>query len=149
MCGIIGYIGKQNAVPILIDGLRRESYRGYDSSGLVVFQNDGKSCCIKAVGKLENLETKLENRIIEGEIGLGHTRWATHGGVTEEKAHPHSDCKGNIFLVHNGIIENYKILKEKLELKNKNSLQTAGNLFPLEGKVKILPRSNPAEAKSS
>ncbi len=113
MCGIIGYIGKQNATPILIEGLRRESYRGYDSSGLVVFQNEGV-VCIKAVGKLENLEKKLSSQNLTGEIGLGHVRWATHGGVTEENAHPHTDCKQNIFLVHNGIIENYAALKEKL-----------------------------------
>jgi len=113
MCGIVGYIGKQNATPIIIEGLRRESYRGYDSSGLVVFQNEGV-VCIKAIGKLENLEAKLLNQNLNGTIGLGHVRWATHGGVTEENAHPHTDCKKNIFLVHNGIIENYAALKEKL-----------------------------------
>ena len=113
MCGIIGYIGKKNATPILIDGLRRESYRGYDSSGLVVF-NKGKQVSLKAVGKLENLEKKLKNNSPDGTIGLGHVRWATHGGVTEANAHPHCDCKKNIWLVHNGIIENYQILKENL-----------------------------------
>src|SRR3989338_11488690 len=113
MCGIIGYIGKKNATPILIDGLRRESYRGYDSSGLVVF-NKGKQVSLKAVGKLENLEKKLKNNSPDGTIGLGHVRWATHGGVTEANAHPHCDCKKNIWLVHNGIIENYKELKNDL-----------------------------------
>ncbi|PIS17189.1 MAG: glutamine--fructose-6-phosphate transaminase (isomerizing) [Candidatus Nealsonbacteria bacterium CG09_land_8_20_14_0_10_42_14] len=113
MCGIVGYIGKKNAMPILLDGLRRESYRGYDSSGLVVLEN-GKPVCIKAVGKLENLENKLENVQLTSAIGLGHVRWATTGGVSEANAHPHCDCKGNIFLVHNGIIENYSELKEIL-----------------------------------
>jgi glucosamine--fructose-6-phosphate aminotransferase (isomerizing) len=113
MCGIVGYIGKKEALPILIEGLRRESYRGYDSSGVVVFKGD-KVFLVKEIGKLENLEKKLEGQKIEGKIGLGHIRWATHGGVTIENAHPHFDCKREIFLVHNGIIENYKELKEKL-----------------------------------
>jgi glucosamine--fructose-6-phosphate aminotransferase (isomerizing) len=113
MCGIVGYIGKKEALPILIEGLRRESYRGYDSSGVVVFKGD-KVFLVKEIGKLENLEKKLESQKIEGNIGLGHIRWATHGGVTVENAHPHFDCKREIFLVHNGIIENYKELKERL-----------------------------------
>jgi glucosamine--fructose-6-phosphate aminotransferase (isomerizing) len=113
MCGIVGYIGKKEALPILIEGLRRESYRGYDSSGVVVFKGE-KVFLVKEVGKLENLEKKLEGQKIEGNIGLGHIRWATHGGVTIENAHPHFDCKREIFLVHNGIIENYKELKERL-----------------------------------
>jgi len=114
MCGIIGYIGKKKAAPILIEGLRRESYRGYDSSGIVVLSNR-EPTLIKAVGKLENLEKKLDGQSLEGEIGLGHVRWATHGKVTEANAHPHFDCQKNIFLVHNGIIENYRDLKIKLE----------------------------------
>ncbi len=114
MCGIIGYIGKRNATPILTEGLRRESYRGYDSSGLALF--DGKEIiCVKAVGKLENLESKLRSQAPEGLLGLGHVRWATTGEVTEANAHPQSDCRGNIWLVHNGIIENYRTLKENLE----------------------------------
>lgn len=113
MCGIVGYIGKQKAMPILISGLRRESYRGYDSSGLVVFEK-GEPICLKAVGKLENLENKLKGNHLDGDIGLGHVRWATHGGVTEANAHPHCDCRRNIWLVHNGIIENYKELRETL-----------------------------------
>ncbi|MDO8639603.1 MAG: glutamine--fructose-6-phosphate transaminase (isomerizing) [bacterium] len=113
MCGIVGYIGKQKALPILMEGLRRESYRGYDSSGVVVIE-DGKPVCVKAVGKLENLEQKLQGNQLDGSVGVGHVRWATHGGVTEENAHPHSDCQKNIWIVHNGIIENYKELKDKL-----------------------------------
>jgi len=113
MCGIVGYIGKKNAIPILLEGLRRESYRGYDSSGLVILQNN-EPLCLKAVGKLEKLEIKVANYNLNGNIGLAHNRWATHGGVTEANAHPHCDCQGNVFLVHNGIIENYKELKEQL-----------------------------------
>jgi glutamine---fructose-6-phosphate transaminase (isomerizing) len=113
MCGIVGYIGKKEALPILIEGLRRESYRGYDSSGVIVFKGE-KVFLVKEIGKLENLEKKLESQKIEGNIGLGHIRWASHGGVTIENAHPHFDCQKEIFLVHNGIIENYKELKERL-----------------------------------
>lgn len=114
MCGIVGYIGKQNATPFLIEGLRRESYRGYDSSGILVL-NKNQPLCIKAIGKLENLEKKLVGQNLEGKLGLGHVRWATHGEPNEKNAHPHSDCKKNVYLVHNGIIENYKILKDKLK----------------------------------
>jgi glucosamine--fructose-6-phosphate aminotransferase (isomerizing) len=113
MCGIIGYIGKKKAVPILMDGLRKESYRGYDSSGIVVFERE-KPICLKAVGKLENLENRIQSQKYDSRFGIGHVRWATHGGVTEANAHPHCDCKENIFLVHNGIIENYRQLREKL-----------------------------------
>ena len=116
MCGIMGYIGKENALPFIVDGLRRESYRGYDSSGVVVFDG-GKTHYVKAVGKLEKLEEKLAGMQITGTVGLGHNRWATHGEVTELNAHPHTDCKQNIFVVHNGIIENYQVLKEALQAK--------------------------------
>ena len=115
MCGIIGYVGKENALPILLEGLRRESYRGYDSAGVAVFGE--RPGLIKAVGKLEKLEEKLLSNPLEGGIAIGQVRWATHGGVTEENAHPHTDCKENIFLVHNGIIENYQALKEKLQAR--------------------------------
>ncbi|MEK7664032.1 MAG: glutamine--fructose-6-phosphate transaminase (isomerizing) [Patescibacteria group bacterium] len=122
MCGIIGYIGKNEALPLILEGLRKESYRGYDSSGIAVFDHlansgQGKINCIKSVGKLENLEEKLQSQYLLGNIGIGHNRWATHGNVTENNAHPHSDCKQNIFVAHNGIIENYQALKEILEAK--------------------------------
>jgi len=113
MCGIVGYIGNKNALSILINGLRRESYRGYDSSGILVF-NQKEPVCVKAIGKLENLEKKLTGQNLAGCWGIGHVRWATHGIPNEANSHPHCDCKKNIFLVHNGIIENYKDLKEKL-----------------------------------
>ena len=130
MCGIIGYIGKENATPLLLEGLRRESYRGYDSSGIVVFEKE-VAHYVKAVGKLEKLEELVAQDPFSGTIGLGHNRWATHGGVTEENAHPHTDCKGNIFLVHNGIIENYSTLKEKLEKK--------GHRFTSQTDTEVLP----------
>ena len=113
MCRVLGYLGKKEALPIIMDGLRRQSYGGYDSSGILI--GDGRNLtCVKAVGKLENLEKKLNGQNLNGNWGLGHIRWATHGGVTETNAHPHHDCQGNIFVVHNGIIENYQGLKEKL-----------------------------------
>ena len=116
MCGIVGYIGAKKALPILIDGLKSLEYRGYDSSGFVLLTRSGKVSSEKAVGRIINLEKKIERgRDYNGTAGIGHTRWATHGGVTEENAHPHADCKGEIWLVHNGIIENYKELKSDLE----------------------------------
>ncbi len=129
MCGIIGYIGKENALPILLEGLKREAYRGYDSAGVVVFGE--KARCVKAVGKLEKLEEKLQGQLLPGMIGIGHTRWATHGGVTEENAHPHADCKQNIFVVHNGIIENF------LELRR--GLEAGGHRFSSETDTEVLP----------
>jgi len=111
MCGIIGYIGKEPAVPILIDGLKKLEYRGYDSSGVAVLQN-GRIEVRRAVGKLQNLETLLRSESLSGRIGVGHVRWATHGRPSEENAHPHR--AGNIVVVHNGIIENYLALKKEL-----------------------------------
>lgn len=113
MCGIVGYIGKNQALPILMDGLRRLEYRGYDSSGLAVL--DGDVTTIKAVGKIKFLEEKIKQKKITGFMGIAHTRWATHGEPTEINAHPHTGCRGDIWLAHNGIIENYKELKKELE----------------------------------
>lgn len=129
MCGIIGYVGKENALPILMEGLRRESYRGYDSSGVVVFHKDNVFH-VRSVGKLDQLEGKIADVKFEGTIGLGHSRWATHGGVTEENAHPHSDCRNNIFLVHNGIIENFRTLKKELAAE--------GHIFSSETDTEVL-----------
>lgn len=113
MCGIVGYIGNKQALPILIDGLKRLEYRGYDSAGVSVF---GKvASCAKLAGRIADLENKIKNTNLSGNLGIGHTRWATHGKPITKNAHPHWDCKKETFVVHNGIIENYKVLKEKLE----------------------------------
>src|SRR3984957_9905301 len=113
MCGIVGYIGPREAVPIIIDGLKRLEYRGYDSAGLAVLEN-GCLAVRRASGKLRNLEEVLRLNPIDGSYGIGHTRWATHGRPTEENAHPHRDCHGDIVVVHNGIVENYLALKHQL-----------------------------------
>lgn len=112
MCGIVGYIGENDATPFLLKGLKRLEYRGYDSSGVAVLGE--KIECVKKVGKIEKLEEEVGKNKLEGSIGIGHSRWATHGNVTEENAHPHWDCEKNIFIVHNGIVENYKEIKNKL-----------------------------------
>src|ERR1700676_4632411 len=114
MCGIIGYIGPKPVVPILIDGLRRLEYRGYDSAGVAVVHN-GAVDLRRSAGKLSNLEDVIAADPIAGDYGVGHTRWATHGRPTEENAHPHRDCTGKIVVVHNGIIENYLDLKSELQ----------------------------------
>ncbi len=114
MCGIVGYIGPKKVVPLIIDGLKRLEYRGYDSAGIAVVTKDGKLEIRRASGKLRNLEEVLRLSPIDGIYGIGHTRWATHGRPTEENAHPHRDCTGDIVVVHNGIIENYVDLKQRL-----------------------------------
>ncbi len=113
MCGIVGYIGKTNSVPILLDGLRRLEYRGYDSAGLAVLK-DGHLEVRKRVGRIASLAALLQEAPAEGTIGISHTRWATHGGVTDANAHPHFDRSGKLCLVHNGVIENYATLREQL-----------------------------------
>ncbi|MDR3288925.1 MAG: glutamine--fructose-6-phosphate transaminase (isomerizing) [Peptococcaceae bacterium] len=113
MCGIVGYIGKQEAVPILIDGLKKLEYRGYDSAGIAVLTEQGIEVC-KSLGRLSVLEKKIEGQFSNIRIGVGHTRWATHGRPSDVNAHPHGDCSGNFVVVHNGIIENYLELKEWL-----------------------------------
>jgi glucosamine--fructose-6-phosphate aminotransferase (isomerizing) len=115
MCGIVGYIGPKKVVPVIIEGLRKLEYRGYDSAGIAVVTKDGKLEIRRAAGKLRNLEEAIAKSPIEGTYGIGHTRWATHGRPTEENAHPHRDCTGQIVVVHNGIIENYLELKEQLQ----------------------------------
>ena len=114
MCGIVGYIGPKRVVPLILDGLRRLEYRGYDSAGIAVVGESGKLEVRRAPGKLRNLEESIRVTPLEGLYGIGHTRWATHGRPTEENAHPHRDCKGEIVVVHNGIIENYVELKTQL-----------------------------------
>ncbi|MGB7461374.1 MAG: glutamine--fructose-6-phosphate transaminase (isomerizing) [Candidatus Acidiferrum sp.] len=115
MCGIVGYIGSKKVVPVIIEGLRKLEYRGYDSAGIAVVGTDGKLQLRRAPGKLRNLEEAVAASPIDGTYGIGHTRWATHGRPTEENAHPHRDCTGQYVVVHNGIIENYFELKEKLQ----------------------------------
>src|SRR4051812_29257664 len=114
MCGIIGYIGPKDVVPVLIDGLRKLEYRGYDSAGVAVVSH-GAVDLRRSAGKLSNLEAAIVADPIAGDYGVGHTRWATHGRPTEENAHPHRDCTGKIVVVHNGIIENYLDLKQELQ----------------------------------
>ncbi len=114
MCGIVGYVGKKSVVPIIIEGLRRLEYRGYDSAGIAVAGGEDGLQLRRAEGKLRNLEEVIRQKPLDGTYGIGHTRWATHGRPTEENAHPHRDCTGKIVVVHNGIVENYLSLKKKL-----------------------------------
>src|SRR6185503_13241003 len=113
MCGIVGYVGPRDATPILVEGLKRLEYRGYDSAGVAVLSGDHIERR-RAAGKLRNLAAALESSPISGSMGIGHTRWATHGRPSEENAHPHADSSGKLVVVHNGIIENYLDLKERL-----------------------------------
>ncbi|MEX2089206.1 MAG: glutamine--fructose-6-phosphate transaminase (isomerizing) [Bacteroidota bacterium] len=113
MCGIVGYVGSRQAAPIVLEGLKRLEYRGYDSAGLAV-QQDGKIVMLKKVGKVSHLESALHAGTMAGSVGMGHTRWATHGEPSEVNAHPHLDCSGAIAVIHNGVIENYSVLKKKL-----------------------------------
>jgi glutamine---fructose-6-phosphate transaminase (isomerizing) len=129
MCGIIGYIGDKQVLPILIDGLRRLEYRGYDSAGVAVVR-DGTIELRRSAGKLARLEEAIAVSPLDGEYGIGHTRWATHGRPTEENAHPHRDCTGRIVVVHNGIIENYLDLKHQL--------QSEGHAFITETDTEIV-----------
>ena len=117
MCGIVGYVGKKPAVPVIIDGLRRLEYRGYDSAGVAVVNQSEGLQVRRASGKLRNLEEVVRLNPINGTYGIGHTRWATHGRPSEVNAHPHRDCKNDIVVVHNGIIENFMALKKQLTLE--------------------------------
>ncbi|MCM3905723.1 MAG: glutamine--fructose-6-phosphate transaminase (isomerizing) [Pyrinomonadaceae bacterium] len=114
MCGIVGYVGNKQVVPLIIDGLRKLEYRGYDSAGIAVVNERQDLSIRRAEGKLRNLEEVIRLNPLDGTYGIGHTRWATHGRPTEENAHPHRDCTGRVVVVHNGIIENYLQLKERL-----------------------------------
>jgi glutamine---fructose-6-phosphate transaminase (isomerizing) len=129
MCGIVGYVGTRDAVPVIIEGLRKLEYRGYDSAGVAVVRN-GQLMRRRAAGKLQNLEESLKNDPLSGDYGVGHTRWATHGRPTEENAHPHQDTAGHIVVVHNGIIENYLPLKARL--------QAAGHVFVTQTDTEVV-----------
>ncbi len=129
MCGIVGYIGHKKVSTVLLDGLRRLEYRGYDSAGIAVI-NGGTIQVVRSAGKLRDLEESLRLTKLEGTFGLGHTRWATHGRPTEENAHPHRDCTGSLVVVHNGIIENYKDLKREL--------RAAGHTFATETDTEVI-----------
>src|SRR2546426_4605131 len=130
MCGIVGYVGNKRVVPVIIDGLKRLEYRGYDSAGIAVCGNGEGLQIRRAEGKLRNLEEVIRLKPLDGTYGIGHTRWATHGRPTEENAHPHRDCTGRVVVVHNGIIENY------LELKHE--LQQEGHEFKTETDTEIV-----------
>jgi glutamine---fructose-6-phosphate transaminase (isomerizing) len=130
MCGIVGYIGTHRAVPIILEGLKRLEYRGYDSAGLAVYCDDEQLMVRRAQGKLRNLEEAIRLSPIDGSFGIGHTRWATHGRPTEENAHPHRDCNGDLVVVHNGIVENYLVLKEQLQVE--------GHVFKTETDTEII-----------
>ncbi len=133
MCGIIGYIGKSDALPILINGLKALEYRGYDSAGVLLCDKEGKTYLKKSVGQVSNLEKALLDsrfQILDSNLGIAHTRWATHGAPTEANSHPHTDCSKRIFLVHNGIIENYKELKKYLQEK--------GHIFASETDTEVV-----------
>ncbi len=130
MCGIVGYVGAQRAVPIIMDGLKRLEYRGYDSAGVAVYCDDRTLGVRRASGKLRNLEDVLRLDPVDGNYGIGHTRWATHGRPSEENAHPHRDCSGDIVVVHNGIVENFLPLKEQL--------QREGHVFKTETDTEVI-----------
>jgi glucosamine--fructose-6-phosphate aminotransferase (isomerizing) len=117
MCGIVGYVGPKDPVQVLVEGLRRLEYRGYDSAGIAVVQQNGQLSIRRAAGKLRDLEKVIADKPLAGRYGIGHTRWATHGRPTEENAHPHRDCSGRLVVIHNGIIENYLELKHELQAK--------------------------------
>jgi glucosamine--fructose-6-phosphate aminotransferase (isomerizing) len=141
MCGIVGYIGPQPVVPVIIEGLRRLEYRGYDSAGIAVAGNSTGLELRRAPGKLRNLEAVIADNPIHGTFGIGHTRWATHGRPTEENAHPHRDCTKTLVVVHNGIVENYLTLKKQLT--------AAGHTFVTETDTEIIAHLIEEEIKQS
>ena len=131
MCGIIGYVGRREAAPLLLEGLSRLEYRGYDSAGIGVLGPGGLFAVHKAVGKLDALRAALEGGLPAGTLGVGHTRWATHGRVSMANAHPQTDCGQRTVVVHNGIVENYLALKEGLQRRSHRFLsQTDTEVLP-------------------
>jgi glucosamine--fructose-6-phosphate aminotransferase (isomerizing) len=131
MCGIIGYVGNRPAVPILLEGLQRLEYRGYDSAGLAVLAENGELCIEKSLGKLATLASNLRGRWPSSCLGIGHTRWATHGRPSDINAHPHRDCQGRVVVIHNGIVENYLALKQRLV--------DEGHTFVSETDTEVIP----------
>src|SRR5262245_42010493 len=129
MCGIVGYVGHRECLPILIEGLKRLEYRGYDSAGVAIHR-DGALQVVKAAGKIRQLETRLQDHPLPGRFGIAHTRWATHGEPNDVNAHPHTDEAHNIALVHNGIIENFATLK--------SALIAEGHAFSTETDTEVL-----------
>jgi len=129
MCGIIGYVGTRDVVPVVLGGLKKLEYRGYDSAGIAVVNGDGVKV-VRAEGKLSNLEEKLKKEPLTGSFGMGHTRWATHGKPNENNAHPHRDCTGRVVVIHNGIIENFLPLKQRL--------QASGHKFKTETDTEVV-----------
>ncbi len=145
MCGIIGYVGTRDVVPVLINGLKKLEYRGYDSAGIAVVDGHGVDV-VRAEGKLTNLETKLNDKPLHGTFGMGHTRWATHGKPNENNAHPHRDCTGKVVVIHNGIIENFLPLKQELqrkghEFKTETDTEVVAHLIEenMKGGTKFVP----------
>jgi glutamine---fructose-6-phosphate transaminase (isomerizing) len=155
MCGIVGYIGPNPPVPIIIEGLRRLEYRGYDSAGIAIAgAPDGAMHLRRAPGKLRNLEAVLVERPLSGTFGIGHTRWATHGRPTEENAHPHRDCTGTLVVVHNGIVENYLALKQELTARGhkfvtETDTEIIAHLIEQELKDAGAPRSTTDSSSSN
>jgi glucosamine--fructose-6-phosphate aminotransferase (isomerizing) len=131
MCGIIGYLGQRSAAPVLLDSLQRLEYRGYDSAGVVVVDSQGAATSVKSAGKVESLLARIGGEEIVGQVGMGHTRWATHGRPSHENAHPHCDCSGRFYVIHNGIIENFAELRQELA--------DAGHRFRSETDTEVLP----------
>jgi glucosamine--fructose-6-phosphate aminotransferase (isomerizing) len=145
MCGIFGYIGHQRSLPILVEGLRRLEYRGYDSTGVGL--HDGESISVhKTVGKVNDLKQVLPAEA-NSTMGIAHTRWATHGGVTQENTHPHASYDGKVLLVHNGIIENFRLLRAKLiakgiELKSETDSEVLAHMVGLELEAGATPQDS-------
>jgi glucosamine--fructose-6-phosphate aminotransferase (isomerizing) len=143
MCGIVGYVGDKSAVGIILEGLKRLEYRGYDSAGIAVLAPSGTLEVRRAAGRIKNLEGILRERPLTGAIGIGHTRWATHGRPSDDNAHPHTDCSGTLVVVHNGILENYLEIKERLQAQGhtfKSETDTEVIAHLIEHHLKTTPR---------
>ena len=152
MCGIVGYVGPRDATPIILDGLRRLEYRGYDSAGLAVVQPDGSIGVRRQAGKLALLFDRVDAEPLAGQTGIGHTRWATHGEPSERNAHPHLGPDGEIALVHNGIIENFRALQEELGAEGRtfSSEDATALACDAEGaKTQSMEQIRPARERSS